>query len=817
MSLPNDTNYMLYRLTWNAERNKFNKKPCNLDGSSLHEGQPIPTAARDAITVPEGCALGYWLRPESGLFFIDLDECVDQTTGALSPDAARIAAPFVTAGCFFEASSSGRGAHIIGRYTGNLPAHCNRRPTVHKYEFYTRDRGIALNLDRATGNSDIDATTAVLALLPEVFPPRAVTVTMPVGQRRPEWRGPEDDDELIRRALSATGSAAARFGGKASFADLWEGRVEANSEADMALASHLAFWTGCDVDRIERLMFRSGLAREKWRTHRTYLRDITISHACATTQNVYKEPERRDVLAAAVGAPSSDVDWFSVTDKTISDINNAGTLKVLTEDIIPTLPSLSLPALHANRVATALNKRLELFDAKMPIGQIRQLITPPATGTLVTSEPPEWFAPFCYVRRTETYYNTFTGTHFTTDNFRTEFSRYMPMTQTGKREDPVQWARERWNVVTVDDTMYRPDCENYFEWGGKYYANEYLPTSLPVLTEATPHCAMCIQTFQNHLYLMCNFRDDIYRLLLQWIAHNAQYPGRKIRWSPIIKGVPGDGKSIVSDLMRAVLGIRNVKMTSISNLSNSGGFTDWATGAAVNFIEEIQLTGKERYKLFNAMKTYIADNFIDLNRKGRAASVESLYNVTNHWANTNYGDALPIDDGDRRWCVVFTPYSTITEAAAAKGLPGADSLVAHFKMLGASMRAEPGAWRAWMLSIDTSSFDPDGRAPDTNEKLSMKLMSQDMLDQAVLDVLEQGGIGITKDAFCSKSVMGMVELRVGEKPATRTWNTLLTRLGYQQHEKMVWFGNTSHRVWTKKPMGTEKIKEVLEKSSTPTK
>lgn len=821
--LPNDGNYMLYRLTWNAERNKYDKKPCRLDGSPLSQGEPIPTARREAITPPPGTALGYWLTEAAQLFFIDLDGCVDVATGTLDADSARIAAPFVNAGCFFEASSSGRGAHIIGSYTGVLPAHCNRRPTVHNYEFYTRDRGIALNPAGGVGNSTIDATGLLLAMLPEVFPPRATPqLALPVGMRRPEWRGPEDDDELIQRALAAPGSVAARMGGKTSFADLWHGRVQQNSESDLALASHLAFWTGCDVERIERLMRRSGLVREKWNEHRTYLRDITINHACATTANVYQEPERRDTIAVATGG-GSDVDWFAVAERAINDINHAGTLQVLLNDVLPTLPALSLPPVHAQRVATALNKRLELFDAKMPIGQVRQIITPPTTGAITADTPPEWFAPFCYVRRTETYYNTITGTHFTTDNFRTEFSRFMPVKSgnEGARADPVQWARERWNVVTVDDTMYRPDCATYFDWSNKQYANEYLPSSLPAPVEPSAHCLMCIQAFQNHLYLMCNSRDDLYTALLHWLAYNVQQPGRKIRWSPIIKGVPGDGKSIVSDLMRAALGIRNVKMTSISSLSNSGGFTDWATGAAVNFIEEIQLTGKERYKLFNAMKTYIADNFIDLNRKGRAASVESLYNVTNHWANTNYGDALPIDDSDRRWCVVFTPYSTIAEAAAAKGLPDAESLVVHFKMLGDSMRAEPGAWRAWLMGIDTSSFKPDGRAPDTGEKLSMKLMSQDMLDQAVIDVLEQGGIGITKDVFCSKSVMGMVELRVGEKPATRTWNTLLTRLGYQQHDKMVWFSNTSNRVWTKKPMTMEKIKEILENtskySSTPTK
>ena len=110
--LPIDNNYMLYRLTWDEAANKYRKKPCRLDGSPLSAGESIPTASRAAITVPDGCALGYWLRPESKLFFIDLDACVDPVTGALTPDAASIASPFVQAGCYFEASSSGRGANI---------------------------------------------------------------------------------------------------------------------------------------------------------------------------------------------------------------------------------------------------------------------------------------------------------------------------------------------------------------------------------------------------------------------------------------------------------------------------------------------------------------------------------------------------------------------------------------------------------------------------------------------------------------------------------------------------------------------------------
>lgn len=253
--LPNDSNYMLYRLRWNQEKNKYDKNPCALGGSSLLEGQPIPTAARGAITPTPGTALGYWLREGTGLFFIDLDECFT-ADGNFTPEAARLAAPFLSAGCYYEPSSSGRGAHIIGRYSGHLPPHCNRRPSVHKFEFYTRDRGIVLNEVQSAGDATVDATELLVAMLPEFFPPRVSQELRAVGERRPEWRGPEDDDELIRRACAARGSVKQAFGHATSFTDLWNGNCEHNSESDMALASHLAFWTGCDVDRIERLMHK---------------------------------------------------------------------------------------------------------------------------------------------------------------------------------------------------------------------------------------------------------------------------------------------------------------------------------------------------------------------------------------------------------------------------------------------------------------------------------------------------------------------------------------------------------------------------------
>lgn len=53
-------------------------------------------------------------------------------------------------------------------------------------------------------------------------------------------------------------------------------------------------------------------------------------------------------------------------------------------------------------------------------------------------------------------------------------------------------------------------------------------------------------------------RDDVFCSLLYWMAHNVQKPGVKIRWSPILKGVHGDGKTLAA----AVL-VRCDKTTSL--------------------------------------------------------------------------------------------------------------------------------------------------------------------------------------------------------------------------------------------------------------
>jgi len=72
-----------------------------------------------------------------------------------------------------------------------------------------------------------------------------------------------DDQELLQRAMLG------RNGDK--FRALWIGDTRAyasdHSRADLALCRYLAYWTGGDVARIDRLFRHSGLMRPKWTCH----------------------------------------------------------------------------------------------------------------------------------------------------------------------------------------------------------------------------------------------------------------------------------------------------------------------------------------------------------------------------------------------------------------------------------------------------------------------------------------------------------------------------------------------------------------------
>lgn len=268
---------------------KVDKFPCSLDGNVVDAHDPQYWLDADtAVAMSEalGLGVGFVFTADDPFFFVDIDSAY--ADGKWSDIATRLCSTL--AGAAVEVSQSGTGLHIIGQYTGPAPDHaCKNLPKG--LECYTDGRFVALTGLNATGSASAVMTDQLRAVVGEFFPvslegPRAADwTTVP----HPDSRPIGDDDALIAKALAATGQdASAVFGGvssaRATFKDLWECNVEAlaaaypdeartydASSADAALAQHLAFWTGGQCDRIERLMRRSALVRRKWDYHKSYM------------------------------------------------------------------------------------------------------------------------------------------------------------------------------------------------------------------------------------------------------------------------------------------------------------------------------------------------------------------------------------------------------------------------------------------------------------------------------------------------------------------------------------------------------------------
>lgn len=822
--------FFIWRLVWSADDNKFLKTPCYPDGSVYIMEAKDPanwmTHADAVATLAklEGngtqYALGFYLTKSTGYWFFDLDGCFNRDTGELSEVANYAMQALPGAAC--EWSSSGRGLHFFGR--GTVPPHrCTYKPA--NLEFYTEGRGIAFGLSgRATGAADTDHTNAINIICAHWFPPTP-EVSHGSGPRS-EWRGPTDDGELLRRAM-ASGSVASKLGYKASFADLWNRNVPmlaksfppskdskefGESDADAALAMQLAFWTGCDADRIERLMLQSALKRDKWdkRVHETYLRELTIANACASVSRVLQDEEKVQKLDVSVTAEQRNVmeDW-------ITRVVNAEELD-LRNTVIPAIAAdRTIEMLDRERLALLIKERLAVFQIPATIGQCRKMVSMQAVESEVSTDAgiPAFATEHVYVRQGDAFFHLPTATPLSRTAFQATYNRAMPAKQNGDKEDAAKWCLERWGTSTVHDLMYHPRREPVFHHDGQPYANLYSEKSVPPSTEYTAQGVECIRLFARHLELFCGSRPDVYGHFLAWLAFNVQNPGVKVRYAPILKGIPGDGKSIITKILRAAMGDRNVNEVGPAIVMNSGGFTDWAQGACVIALEEMMMQGKNRYAMANAIKENITNDRVTINRKGRAQL--PIINVSNFICFTNHSNAVPLEDNDRRWWVIFSPYASIADAAKAHGVADMGQVLASIAY-GADRHG--GEIRKWLLEMPIPvTFDPNGHAPYTDEKMSMLESGEDGEHSIARQVIETGAPGVTYEALSSSCLTAAMRaiciLEGADVPKGSKVNSMLNDIGYQAIGTMK-IQSKIHRVWVKPGVSRDRARALIESGYT---
>jgi putative DNA primase/helicase len=264
----------------------------------------------------------------AGYVGVDLDKCRHTETGVIEPLALERVRKLNS---YTEVSPSGTGVHIIAK--GSLPQGPRRRGEI---EMYCEGRFFTMTgwQIEGTPTSVEERSRSLGDLHRQIF---FVTKANAKAESKTAHKGDETanstaDAELLARAGRAENGA--------KFARLWAGDwtgYDSQSEADLALCMILAFWTGRDAARIDRLFRQSGLHRDKWDDRhradgRTY-GQITVNKAIEKASEVCRPGRRRENSSPDPGLIKQLADWITVNERFAQDLGgrlyrfNAGVYK----------------------------------------------------------------------------------------------------------------------------------------------------------------------------------------------------------------------------------------------------------------------------------------------------------------------------------------------------------------------------------------------------------------------------------------------------------------------------------------------------------
>jgi putative DNA primase/helicase len=282
--------WICWRLEPKGEGEKPDKVPYNpVNGKKAMSNNPATWGSfQQAVKAMEKfgfSGLGFVFSKVNSYVGVDIDNCRNPETGELTAEAQDIVDKLSS---YTEISPSGKGIHIIVK--GELPK-SGRKNSRTSVEMYESGRYFTMTGNRLPGTpSEVAERTEALQEVHSKY----ILGQRKKGSKARDKKGvsvPLSDEAVLQKAKVAQNGE--------EFALLWEGnwqeRYDSQSEADLALCMHLAFWTGRNREQMDRLFRQSKLYREKWdKAHyadgRTYGEEV-LAKAAENTEECYSPVE----------------------------------------------------------------------------------------------------------------------------------------------------------------------------------------------------------------------------------------------------------------------------------------------------------------------------------------------------------------------------------------------------------------------------------------------------------------------------------------------------------------------------------------------
>ena len=464
-----------------------------------------------------------------------------------------------------------------------------------------------------------------------------------------------------------------------------------------------------------------------------------------------------------------------------------------------------------DRIAAVSGKpKLTIASIKKQLSNIRFIKRKETLSTNI----PGWLQPFKFVGPENVFRDATNGRILTPAGFDNFFSEQLMPSDTDSDQAksgrpavlPTAFALNQVKIQRVDGCMYNPThngSEPIFKWENLVYLNTYLPSSTPPLDRVNSKAAGAL--FCDHIHKLIG-NPECEKLLIDFLCHVVQFPGKKIRWLPTIQSAEGAGKGFIHDIMGAVLGSLNVKSISPGILSETK-YNDWMIDRVFIVIDEVHVSGENREATTNALKIFISDDKVPVHAKYE--SPRNYPNFANAIAFSNYKNGFHIKASDRRYFINESPIQTEADVAEL-------TATGHFERLEILKKSDGwgGALRHWMLRHKIAKdFPVNGPAPRTEARRTLIHESKNGIQLAIEDLINDPAEVLVMDDLILDSHLVM---RLGSllRDAPKHSNFLLA-MGYhrvEQGRKILFDSGHSSIVWASRTFDPEwgDVKEQLE-------
>lgn len=298
----------------------ISKKPVNPKTGGLAQSNnpdtwsDFDTAVRESVKYS---GIGFMFS-NSPFFGVDLDDMPQDIEDYQNGGADNIISEFVnTLQSYTEFSQSKTGVHIICK--GTLPE--GRRKAKNDsggFEMYENGRFFVVTGNYCSEYGYINDCTESVKPLHSKYLGNAAE---PKPNRQNITVNLNSVDDIVRAACSAKNGRL--------FKALYSGDFSAyasQSEADMAFCNMLAFWCGCDAEKMDAIFRQSGLMRDKWdrKQSGTTYGVITLQKAISGCSQTYNPKKQNDYsISIDNGKVIQTVDEEKMRAYTFDDMGNA--------------------------------------------------------------------------------------------------------------------------------------------------------------------------------------------------------------------------------------------------------------------------------------------------------------------------------------------------------------------------------------------------------------------------------------------------------------------------------------------------------------